>query len=124
MTTMKKYDYIENMKNDIKEALESYDLTAYDNREELESELYDSLWDDDSVTGNGSGSYTFCRETAKDYVLSNIELVNVSCIEFCTEYAVIGNKFLNEEWEWFDVTIRCYLLGQVISKVLDDMGIK
>lgn len=32
----------------------------------------------------------------------------------------IGNRFLDEDWEWLDVTIRCYILGSVISELLED----
>lgn len=41
--------------------------------------------------------------------------------EFATNPATVGDKFISEDWEWFDVTIRCYLLGSVISDVLDEM---
>lgn len=34
----------------------------------------------------------------------------------------LENGFLSEDWEKMDVTIRCYLLGQAIAEVLDDMG--
>ena len=30
-------------------------------------------------------------------------------------------KFLNEEFEWMDVTIRCYLLAQAISEALEEV---
>ena len=36
--------------------------------------------------------------------------------EFCCEANAIEKGA-----EWCDVTIRCYLLGQAISEVLDDM---
>lgn len=115
---MENYNYLESIKADIKQYLEdefSYryaDLT----KEEIEEQLHDDLWDNDSITGNGSGSYTFCRETAKEYVTENMD----ECIEalkgFCVESETIAEKFLSEDWEYLDVTIRCYLLGQAISE--------
>lgn len=30
-------------------------------------------------------------------------------------------KFFNEEFEWMDVTIRCYLLAQAISEALEEV---
>ena len=80
----------------------------------------DDLFINDSITGNASGSYTFNSYTAKEYIFNNIDLLNEAITEFC-EDDVIGEKFLNEEWEWMDVTIRCYLLGQAISEALDDI---
>ena len=40
---------------------------------------------------------------------------------FCVELSELGKRFKNEDWEYFDVSIRCYLLGQAISEVLDDL---
>lgn len=122
---MKNYNYLESIKADIKQYLEdefSYryaDLT----KEEIEEQLHDDLWDNDSITGNGSGSYTFSRATAKEYVLDNMEICIESLKEFCVEAETVAEKFLSEDWEYFDVTIRCYLLGQAIAEVLDDMEI-
>jgi hypothetical protein len=76
---------------------------------------------EDSVTGNASGSYTFNRWTAKEYVADNMELLKDALDEFCTESRTIAEHFLNEDWEYFDVSIRCYLLGSVISEVLDEL---
>lgn len=119
---MKNYNYLESIKADIKQYLEdefSYryaDLT----KEEIEEQLHDDLWDNDSITGNGSGSYTFNREDAKKCVLDNMDLCVESLREFCVESETVANKFLNEDWEYFDVTIRCYLLSQAINEVLEE----
>jgi hypothetical protein len=52
-----------------------------------------------------------------------MDLLQECVQEFCIDPAEIGNKFLNDEWEWMDVTIRCYLLGQAIGAALDDLDI-
>lgn len=117
------YDYLEAMKEDVK-AYILEDITAnsqYADRNELENALNDDLWAIDSVTGNASGSYTFNRWKAQEYVMDNIDLLAEMCSEFGTDNATIGEKFLNEEWEWMDVSIRCYLLGQAISAALDEL---
>ena len=31
------------------------------------------------------------------------------------------SAFLEENWEYFDVTIRCYLLSQAISAAIDEL---
>ena len=41
--------------------------------------------------------------------------------EFGTDSETIAEKFLSEDWEYFDVTIRCYVLGFCISDALDDI---
>ena len=118
---MMKYDYLEAMKSDVLDYIrEEVNASEFSDREELENKLNDDLFINDSITGNASGSYTFNSYTAKEYVFDNIDLLNEAITEFC-EDDVIGEKFLNEEWEWMDVTIRCYLLGQAISEALDDM---
>ena len=61
-----KYNYLEAVKEDIKNYLldniSEYDTSDLDDFKET---LYEYLWDEDSVTGNASGSYTFNREEAK-----------------------------------------------------------
>lgn len=117
------YDYREAMTEDVKEWIkENVDLTEWtEDREGLEQQLNDDLWTADSVTGNGSGSYTFNRVQASLYVLDNMDLLKEAIDEFATDPATVGDKFISEDYEWFDVTIRCYLLGSIISDVLNEM---
>ena len=123
---MNQYNYQAVMNADIRDYLrENYtpeEITEklYD-RDEWESELYDLLWIEDSVTGNGSGSYTFDRNKAKAFVFDNLELVHLTMTGFCVDGATIGEKFISEDWEYFDVSIRCYLLGEVLASVLDEV---
>ena len=121
---MMNYNYLEAMREDIKDYIKNdAELDVNDllyNRSYLEEKLHDDLWDCDSVTGNGSGSYTFNRWKAKEYVTDNMELCIEAVKEVCVESETIAEKFLSEDWEYFDVTIRCYLLGQAISEALDE----
>lgn len=115
------YNYIKAMTADIRDYINNeVDLADYEDREELEEKLYDILFVHDSVTGNASGSYTFNSYLAKEYVEDNLDLVREMADEF-GERDIIGDKFMDEEWKWFDVSIRCYLLGRAISETLDDM---
>lgn len=120
------YDYREAMEQDIREAIEeNYDLNEWrGNREGLEEKLNDDLWIDDSVTGNASGSYTFNSYKSAEYVKDNMDLCGEMIREFCVEADTVGEKFINEEWEWFDVSIRCYLLAECINTVLDEMELE
>ena len=120
------YDYAEEMKKDIREAIEdSYDLSEYrGRRDEFEDELNEKLWVDDSVTGNGSGSYTFNSIEAKEYVIDNLDLLAEMAAEYGLDDKTIAEHFLSEDWEFFDVSIRCYMLGEAIHSVLDDMEVE
>ena len=107
------YNYREEIKKDIVEALK----TDYESREF--EELYDKMWVDDSITGNGSGSYTFDRELAKKYVLDNME-VAVDAFDDFSDHARFTDWLHNRDYESIDVTIRCYLLGECLQEVLDE----
>ena len=118
------YNYLEAMENDVREAIKNdYDLNDWrGDRDGLEEKLNDDLWIDDSVTGNSSGSYTFNRERAREYVQDDgRDYIEDMCAEFGIDAAEVGRRFLDDDWEWFDVSIRCYLLGQAIAAVLDEL---
>jgi hypothetical protein len=117
------YNYYEAMKEDVKQFLEDEFFNQYsdvDSLEELSDRLNDDLFIHDSITGNASGSYTCNSSEAKEYVLDNMDLCKEALVEFCTPAEEIGNRFLDEDWEYLDVTIRCYILGSVISELLED----
>ena len=116
------YDYKEADKNDVLEYIkDEINFEEFDSLEELEQHLNDKLWTVDSVTGNASGSYTFNRVEARENVIDNIDILWEAVGEFGTSTEDIGNDFLNEEWEKFDVTIRCYLLGECIAAALEEI---
>nr|DAH69440.1 MAG TPA: hypothetical protein [Caudoviricetes sp.] len=117
------YDYLENVTADVRDYVEQeVDLSKWaGNRDGLEEKLNGDLWTCDSVTGNGSGSYTFNRVQAQIYVLDGMDELQEAVNEFGIDSETIGEKFLESDWEYFDVTIRCYLLGQAIAAVLDDL---
>ena len=118
---MTKYNYMEAVKEDVKNYIDSeINFEDFDSLEELEEKLNDELWTEDSVTGNASGSYTFNRVTAENYVNSNKELVNEMDDEFDCKKQVY-DWYLNDNFESIDVSIRCYLLGSAISEVLDEL---
>ena len=114
------YDYMKAMKTDIREWIDENDFFTGRNVDYIEDDLVDALWAEDSVTGNGSGSYTFSTAKAKEYVLENTDLCREALTEFCTEPQDIADHFLNGDWEWFDVTIRCYLLSRAVSEVVEE----
>lgn len=113
-----KYNYIEAMKADIRQYMEDNDFD-YADKEDLAEQLNDQCWIADSVTGNASGSYTFSRQEAKEHVLDNIDLLKDAYDEF-GQREQFTEDFFNEDFERMDVTIRCFLLGQVIADVLEE----
>lgn len=116
------YNYLEAMVEDILEYIRNeVELSDFSDRDELEEKLNDDLWVEDSVTGSASGSYTFNVWKAKEYVTDNMGLVTEMCTEFGLDSVSIAEHFLEEDWEYFDVSIRCYLLGQAIAEALDEL---
>lgn len=119
---MKTYDYLENVKEDVRNYIEENKIVVTSsNREEVEQELNDTLFVNDNVTGNASGSYTFSTWQAEENLCHNFELLT----EALTEFGYRDLSYLEKNGaEACDVTIRCYLLGQAISEVLDEIEIE
>lgn len=125
---MTRYDYYEEVKNDvinyINENMEYIkEKVDISDRDQLESWLSDELFVDDSITGNASGSYTFNRAEAKEYVLDNIDLLSDACDNFGENMEKLGYMFLAEDWETFDVFIRLYVLDTCISDAIDEIDL-
>lgn len=118
---MKTYNYLESVKEDVRNYIEENAIVVTsDNRKEVEQELNDTLFVNDSVTGNASGSYTFSTWQAEENICHNFELLT----EALTEFGYNDLSYLKKGAEACDVLIRCYLLGQAISKVLDEIEIE
>ena len=128
---MEKYDYLSAVKEDVEQWINEHDewkndytdesgeWLRDDNRDEIEQDLNDRLFVEDSVTGNASGSYTFSTWQAEENLCHNLGLLGEAMKEFGH-----GGKPMSElmvSAESCDVTIRCYLLGQAIGEVLDEM---
>ena len=67
--------------------------------------------------GNASGSYTFSTWQAEENLAHNWELIQQALIEF----GVSSIDLENFSAESLDVTIRCYLLSEVLAEVLMDV---
>ena len=113
------YDYLEEETQDVLNYLTNEsifedwsveDFKDLNGIENYESELSDYLWTDDSVTGNGSGSYTFSSYKAAEYLTPNLDLLVEVAEEFGGETLV---SLLKDGPEACDVAIRCYLLPEI-----------
>lgn len=113
------YDYLENVKDDVKEYLKNnYDVETVEEIEEIDKEkLYDELFIEDSVTGNASGSYEFSTWQAEENIAHNMDLLKEALKEFGEDYG----EALEKGAEHCDVTIRCYLLGNAIEEAIQEL---
>lgn len=110
------YDYLEAIKSDVLDYIKYNNIEINeDNAEEIEEDLNESLWNDDSITGNASGSY-FCNSyKAYECLLGNEDLIE----EVKDEFGIDENKAYN--WEYLDVSIRCYLLSNAIRAAIEEI---
>ena len=106
-----KYNYRENVKNDIINHIKENYNGLY---EVNENGLYDDLWIDDAVTGNASGSYYCNAYKAEEALAHNMDLLKEACEEFCS----VPDLASPEEC---DVTIRCYLLSDCMHEALEEL---
>ena len=113
------YNYYENVKADVEDYInENKEYFKATDLEELEEELNNQCWDSDSVTGNGSGSYTFNAIQAEENLVGNWDLL----LEALENFGQADINPIEKGAEWCDVTIRCYLLSSAISDVLEEMS--
>ena len=118
------YNYREAVKNDVMEAIrDNYNAEEIkehlENRDDFAERLNDELWIDDSVTGNASGSYTFSTWKAEENLAHNWELMEEVAEMFGCEPKISASW--EHGAEWWDVSIRCYLLSECISEALDEL---
>lgn len=115
-----KYNYLEAVKTDVAEYIgDEINFSDWtENRDGLEETLNDDLWINDGVTGNASGSY-FCNTWKAEECLShNWDEIETVAAEFGIEPTISDGY--EHGAEWWDVSIRCYYLGQAIAEVLDE----
>lgn len=116
------YDYEEmvyiDCKNWIKEHIKRY-MNNYPegSKYDISTAMQNDARTADSITGNDSGSYTCNSYKAEENLVGNWGLLQEALIEFGEE----GIDILDEGAEWCDVTIRCYILGQVFENAFDDV---
>lgn len=115
---MATYDYYEVVCDDIREWI--FDKYTDDqlveqliSKDDFEEWLNDELLFTDQITGNCSGSYTYSAWQAEENLCHNWGLLREACDS-------LGN--LSElDPETADVTIRCYILPDCITQVLEGL---
>lgn len=97
-------------------------LAEFESEDEFAEHLNDELWTEDSVTGNASGSY-FCNAwKAEECLAHNWDLIEEVAEEFGIEPTISSGY--EHGAEWWDVTIRCYVLGEAISTAIEELGLE
>ena len=105
-------------REDVKSDIMSYLDDAFGGKriqKKKRADLYDEMFVADSVTGNGSGSYTFNRAEAEENIKECTELLGEAMEQFGC-----GHELLEKGAEACDVTIRCHLLWQLIDECIDE----
>ncbi len=110
METNRVYNYENEVRNDVIEYGNEWlsynnETVTEENIDEIRDRLYEAMWMSDSVTGNGSGSYTFNRWVAEENLCHNMDLF----LEAVEEFGSDLSSLIEEGAEVMDVTIRCYL---------------
>ena len=121
------YDYRKAMIQDIKDYIWMNDLQPEEgmSQDEYLDYLSDELWDKDEITGNGPKFYD-TEDNCSKYLAGNIDLLYLAARDFCIDDDI---NILIKHYEdkslarYFDCTIRCYLLGDCIDKVLEELNI-
>ena len=119
---MEKYNYRTSVKEDIKayirECMEYDNVSNEDfiNNSDLAFDsYYDNAFVSDSVTGNASGSYTFNSWKAEENICHNMDLAKEA-------FEMFGYDGINtDSAETIDVTIRCYLLGEMWEEAVEEL---
>lgn len=112
------YNYREEIRQDIRNYIEeNICFNEFESIEALEEHLYEALWTNDRVTGNGSGSYTFDTYEAGQNLIMNFDLLAEAIGEFGGDY----EGAIKSGEEHCDVTIRCYLLGECLGDVMREI---
>lgn len=116
---MERYDYREALRQDILTYIEEQGINlrdVYETQEEAYEDIYDRCWISDSVTGNASGSYWCNRWQAEECICHNLDLLGDAVAEFGG-----ATDVLKDGAETCDVTIRCYLLGEILGEVIENL---
>lgn len=108
---METYNYYKEVKESVLDFMTENDYTTENKDPE---ELYEECFNSDSVTGNASGSFFFNTYAAEESICHNRCLISEAWEEFG-----LDAKDLSRGAEYIDVTLRCYVLGSVISEIYE-----
>ena len=116
---MKTYDYLKQESEDVIDFIQE-NYTIQEQRRLLNSKdndaiesLYERLFNEDCVTGNGSGSYTFNTLQAERNLVGNWDILRTAIDELDPSFDAI-----HKGAEACDVLVRIYLLPTAIDDAI------
>ena len=121
------YNYLEAMVEDITKWMEynHFDISEYDDSEEVHAYLYDELWDKDEITGNGEMGYA-TRVDYENFLCHNWDLLIDAIQDFYVDMNDIINllekKDVTAILQYCDTLIRLNLLPEAIEMALDKIN--
>lgn len=122
---MEKYDYEKAIINDIinyiKDNYVELDWTTSD--DDIVDYLNDILWNEDCITGNGTQYYD-TENKCSEYLCQNSDILYEAAQEFCIDDNInmLISQFENKTLaQYFDSTIRCYLLNSCIYQAIQEL---
>ena len=118
---MKMYSYPQAVKSDIREYLkEELDVGTFglliQGDDDTIEDVREELFEDDSITGNASGSYTMNSLEAEQNLAGNWDLLREAKDELDP-----GVDLIAKGPEFCDVLIRCYLVDWCFNETLNDI---
>lgn len=125
---MEKYDYRRVVTDDVKDWIVN-EADFVDNKiipgrdDDLYNYIYDELFYEDSVTGNGTYGYD-TEDNCADYLKGNFDILKQAAQEFDFHNNISEIiKYYERNWlaRYFDCTIRCYLLSECIYQAVDEL---
>lgn len=114
------YDTVLNIADDIANSEYTQQIISnnIDDKDTIINELNDYYFTNDSVTGNGSGSWWFWTYPAQLAVFENLDLIeNLVDDGYLEENSL--HKYFANGFESLDVIFRCYYLSEALNIVID-----
>ena len=118
---LKTYSYPQHVKEDIEDYINdeldtgTFGLLVQGDEDTIE-DIRDTLFNEDSVTGNMSGSYTMNTRKAEENLIGNWDLLEEAINEFDLHVNPIKKGA-----EWCDSVIRCYLVDWCFTEAIKEI---
>lgn len=118
---LKTYSYPQHVKEDIEDYINdeldtgTFGLLVQGDEDTIE-DVRDTLFNEDSVTGNMSGSYTMNTRKAEENLIGNWDLLEEAINEFDLHVNPIKKGA-----EWCDSLIRCYLVDWCFTEAIKEI---
>ena len=116
-----RYDYREAVNDDLVDFIKyGYidRLDEFDDLVDFRTTLEDDAFVSDMVTGNASGSYYCNAWKAEEALAHNWDLI----AEVSADFGIDEPTF-DKGPEYWNVSIRCWMVGQVLDEAIEECGI-